>query len=51
MFFHFYKKHLKTCIKNTKTTGVIKWVQLLDGRPPKIWEGEKRPKFGTISDN
>ena len=18
---------------------------------PKIWEGEKRPKFGTISDN
>ena len=37
--------------KNIKTTGVIKWVYLLDGRLPKIWEGEKRPKFGTISDN
>jgi len=25
-FFHFYKKTLKNMHKNTKTTGVIKWV-------------------------
>jgi len=23
----------------------------LEGPPPKIWEGKKRSKFGTISDN
>jgi len=23
----------------------------LEGLPPKIWEGKKRPKFGAISDN
>jgi len=31
--------------------GVIMWVQFLDGLPPKIWDGEKRSKSGTISDN
>jgi len=40
-FFH------STCRK----VGVIKWVYLLEDRPPKIWEGEKRQKFCAISDN
>jgi len=26
-------------------------VQFLEGLPPKIWEGQKRAKFGAISDN
>ena len=28
-----------------REVGVIKWVQLLEGRPPKIWEGEKTSKI------
>jgi len=31
--------------------GVITSVQLLEGPPPKIWDGQKRPNFGAISDN
>ena len=30
---------------------VIMWVQFSDGLPPKIWDGEKRSKFGAIFDN
>jgi len=32
-------------------TGVITRAQSLEGPPPKIWEGKKRPNFGAISDN
>jgi len=28
-----------------RQAGVIKWVYLLEGRPPKIWEGQKTSKF------
>ena len=28
-----------------REVGVIKWVYLLEGRPPKIWEGEKTSKL------
>jgi len=28
-----------------REVGVIKWVYLLEGRPPKILEGEKKSKF------
>jgi len=50
MFFHFYKNIKKTCRKTLKIQGDKMGITF--GRPaPKIWESEKRPNFGTISDN
>jgi len=35
-----------------REAGMIAWVQILEGPPTKIWEGDKkRPKSGAISDN
>jgi len=34
-----------------REVGVIKWVQLLEGRPLKFWRKKKRLKFCAISDN
>jgi len=34
-----------------REVGVITWVQILEGCPNKIWQGEQRQKFGAIFDN
>jgi len=42
----------KNFIQTTcRELGVIMWVHLLDGLPPKIWDGKKRSKSGAIPDN